>query len=362
MPRVMATTRTCLLPGCGTVFSRKPSDPGGYCSRPCAGKAKYLEFANPRLASQIKEDYLTGKSIQALARDSGFVWETVKKMLVRQGVDIRHSPTFLTEAEQAEVIRLYVEEVKGVPEIAFILDCTYDVIYNLLKRQGIPRRHDFENGGRRRPLPLNEDAFAELSPESSYWIGFLMADGWVTSSDNGRYLHVGCALARKDRDHLLKLNEFLGGGDRKITDFSKDGKPYSQVTYRSRKLAKGLMGRGVVLRKSLTAEALDGVDHSPHFWRGMIDGDGHIGHNSVSLTTGSPSMRDQYQAFLVSLGCSPHSSKRKDAETGNTYHTVYCGVDDAFTLLSLLYPPGCSSYLERKQESAQMFLRARAPS
>ncbi len=47
----------------------------------------------------------------------------------------------------------------------------------------------------------------EETPEAYYWIGFIMADGYVSNRDSERCLIV--ALAEKDKVHLEKLSKFL---------------------------------------------------------------------------------------------------------------------------------------------------------
>jgi len=53
---------------------------------------------------------------------------------------------------------------------------------------------------------LYEEAFDNIdTEEKAYWLGFLYADGWVSSKGNT----VGLTLALKDIEHLKKYNNFL---------------------------------------------------------------------------------------------------------------------------------------------------------
>src|SRR5271157_639400 len=63
----------------------------------------------------------------------------------------------------------------------------------------------------RRKYPLWDGAFSTLSPEATYWIGFLMADGCV--HDESR---VTVGLARKDVGHLERLRSYLRTDTRPI--------------------------------------------------------------------------------------------------------------------------------------------------
>ena len=50
--------------------------------------------------------------------------------------------------------------------------------------------------------------------ESFYWMGFVLADGWVTTNDyNGRTLNVfGVMLSEEDGEHLRRLGDYIGVG------------------------------------------------------------------------------------------------------------------------------------------------------
>ena len=48
------------------------------------------------------------------------------------------------------------------------------------------------------------------SLESCYWVGFILADGWVTEKFTNRKLSTfGITLSEKDKEHLLRLGKYL---------------------------------------------------------------------------------------------------------------------------------------------------------
>ena len=54
--------------------------------------------------------------------------------------------------------------------------------------------------------PFNENFFDIIdTEEKAYWLGFLYADGFITSKDN----KIGLSLSIKDIDHLAKYNKSL---------------------------------------------------------------------------------------------------------------------------------------------------------
>jgi len=55
--------------------------------------------------------------------------------------------------------------------------------------------------------PLLEDSLTVF-----YWIGFILADGWIRKASSGRHMYyqLGVELSMKDYTHLCKLANFLG--------------------------------------------------------------------------------------------------------------------------------------------------------
>lgn len=63
---------------------------------------------------------------------------------------------------------------------------------------------------------FNENIFDVIdSEEKAYWLGFLFADGYISSSKNT----IELSLALKDKEHLEKFAKFMGGGKVKSDNF-----------------------------------------------------------------------------------------------------------------------------------------------
>lgn len=126
----------------------------------------------------------------------------------------------------------------------------------------------------------NHAAFSVLTPESAYWIGFLMADGSILKHRAGRYVSASCAAS--DGEHLESLKRFLSA-THKINVWKRGPwKGYQRqdlhkLSIRSDRLADDLARYGVVPRKTGHEVAAESLLRSRHFWRGLVDGDGHIG-------------------------------------------------------------------------------------
>ena len=122
----------------------------------------------------------------------------------------------------------------------------------------------------------NDSFFAQDTPESFYWAGFIGADGCVKlHSKKYKYLSVG--LAKKDRAHIEKFKETLGFTGPISDKVDKNGCESSEIKIRSDQLFNDLARFNIVPRKSLTYTFPDWLinhEYVNHFMRGYMDGDG----------------------------------------------------------------------------------------
>ncbi len=123
---------------------------------------------------------------------------------------------------------------------------------------------------------LNESAFDQITEESAYWIGFLMADGSIGDTKKNKQKSLLLALNNKDISHLYKIKKFLKSehkiGNKKV----RNKYNCSQIQISSDKLCNKLISYGVTPRKTFTAKVCKELENNRHFWRGMIDGDGSL--------------------------------------------------------------------------------------
>jgi len=196
---------------------------------------------------------------------------------------------------------------------------------------------------------LSEEAFDVVTPESAYWLGFLMADGAIHAA--AKESAVSLVLSRRDREHVEAFLRFMGDDGRQITD--TDSNNASGVKLRSKRLVSVLESYGVTARKSLTARALRGLDGSAHFWRGVVDGDGSFGvsKNSPYLSqAGSGALIEQFRRFVAKYVDADYVTRSH--EVGNIYVCNLFG-RVAVAYLKLLYAPGQEVVaLPRKHEAA----------
>ncbi len=140
---------------------------------------------------------------------------------------------------------------------------------------------------RNRKYNIDEDFFKKDTPESFYIAGFVAADGWVRSNNNGNTL--GIELSIKDKAHLEKINDTMSSNykiktfiknNASLKAFSPNVKEFSEMcslNIYNREIVKGLERFGIAPAKTYNLTIPEWLEHHPlvhHFMRGYIDGDG----------------------------------------------------------------------------------------
>ena len=222
-----------------------------------------------------------------------------------------------------------------------------------MRRAQIGRKHSNETRSKMRTCSLNEAAFDIITEESAYWIGFLMADGNI--SYKREIPVIALYLKESDLPHLEKFRMFVGSSH-KIGHYVNKiwGNTSYSLSFSSEKIANRLAEYGIVRRKCFIGKST-GLEDNRHFWRGIIDGDGHLGvyprKTSVGTirpipyisVTGNLYLCNQFKSFLESaLNLSmPNivASKKSYAFSVSDHR--------ALKAIKLLYE-GCIVALERK--------------
>lgn len=319
-------------------------------------------------AKEFGELYKSGFTQVQLAEHFHLSWSTVHDWLHRLGLETRSNAT-LNEQQIDEAARLYASG-KSTLVIAKMFHVVPQTVANFLQKRGVTLR---PAGGRRR-LSLREDAFDTRDDVVDYWLGIMATDGNVTGT-GGVIDEVKLALKMSDSDHLYAFRSFLGSGH--AVGLSVDGHPtdstrevgMARFAVRSRKLVAGLAQYGIVPRKTIGLTIVGGVETSRNFWRGAIDGDGHLGvHASnqgpdaiLKIGGASESFLRQFRDFMRANGFLETTEVRPDSLEGSlAVHQKYVyklAGRAALDAAALLYVGG-SPVLPRKQlAAADMILR-----
>lgn len=225
---------------------------------------------------------------------------------------------------------------------------------------------------------VRSDAFDTMTPDALYWIGFLYADGHIEKKAQA----IKLTLSERDKEHLEKLNQFLGGF-LNINDVTpkvvKDTLLKGQKTFGGKmfrigvtdeKLYNALRRLGFTSTKTVGIIPHELLKHSKDFWRGVIDGDGWL---TVSRTKGDREGVDSkmyrypriglcgtkgtIEGFLEfikenSITC---KSAVKKAKREYELYSMDSSGKAAMSIMKLLYE-GAEEYLDRKYQKYLDFM------
>lgn len=118
------------------------------------------------------------------------------------------------------------------------------------------------------------------SPTKAYWLGFLYADGYVTT--NNRW---GLELQLSDSNHLKHLLEELKYNGEMKTRI-KNGNSSCYVLINNANMHDSLVKNGVIMNKtnalSFPDETILPIEYTNCFIRGFYDGDGCVSYSDIS--------------------------------------------------------------------------------
>ena len=223
------------------------------------------------------------KCINTLSKKYKVKNETIKKYLDQAGIEViknhnRKNP------EKTKLIEIATDEYINTPEYERSAAAT-------AKKYGINRKTIIEYAKKRgftptqhHNKPLFDNTVFDIidSEEKAYWLGFMYADGCVSSKENA----VSLSLAQKDIEHLKLYNKFLNypkGCVVAENGVSKTGETLWKCTtcIRDTHLWEALIDKGCVPNKSLIltfpSESQVPKHLLNHFIRGYCDGDGSLG-------------------------------------------------------------------------------------
>lgn len=313
---------------------------------------------------------------------------TLSKYLKANEIEIRKNPIKSTKSNKLENISSDLNEKgSGLSKTQFkqmlinlaieeyINTSIYDrSITKLSNKYGLNRKtiikylkeRNIEITNTHGKIPFNEDSFDTINTEEkAYWLGFMYADGYITSKN----YQVGLTLAIKDIEHLRKFNDFLnyskGINIHESHQFgskekhNKNGELMQVVntTITNRNLWEALNSKGCVPNKSLILKFPNESIFSDkslirHFIRGYFDGDGTLGvykHSKKNskleeslIFVGTQSFLEKVQEYLEIKGFLMQKSN-----CGSLTYRLSYSTKKANDVATLLYN-NSSVYLDRK--------------
>ena len=189
------------------------------------------------------------------------------------------------------------------------------------------------------------------SEEKAYWLGFLYADGCVSSNRNT--IEIGLAVI--DKEHLEKFKKFIKSEHKIGLHQGKLGDSY-RISIRSDKMKSDLIKLGCTPKKSLTL-IFPNENQVPknlikHFIRGYFDGDGciSIGKSEyvdlISTIEFLECIKDILLKINIKSTIIPLATKNRDS---NNYRLVLTNKQGRKDFLNYIYD-NANIYLDRKYE------------
>lgn len=259
--------------------------------------------------------------------------------------------------QQKEWLEEKFKTIKYAQRIGKECGVTGDTIEYWRKKFNIPK-YEFNKCSARK-YQINENYFKIIdSEEKAYWLGFIMADGYIERHNNKPY-RLGIMLKQSDSHHLEKFKQAIGSN--------------KEIIFRDIYDPRGFISHSAVLRinslnlcsdlekLSITSgktgyECIPNIEskYTWSFLRGYFDGDGWISkeeHNyKIGICTASKVLTDQITNFFKTNNIDIHWTNRKD--NGNDFYVFESRCHDKnISILHGLYD-NASTYLDRKYQLA----------
>ena len=212
----------------------------------------------------MKEMYESGLSATKISKILGISTYKVLRNLRESGVNVTNKQNEINW-DINYVIKLYNAGLSLI-EISKKISVSDRAISNQLKKIGV------EIVNKQNITKFDEKIFDSIdNEEKAYWLGFIYADGYVSSRDNGFEI----SLSLKDLEHLKKFAKFLKHDNNVKVDSFR-----CRFSVTNKHLKTRLIELGVTPKKSLTIQFPNSSQVPdyliPHFIRGYFDGDGCI--------------------------------------------------------------------------------------
>lgn len=134
-----------------------------------------------------------------------------------------------------------------------------------------------------RAYAVNHAYFSKLTQENAYYIGFLAADGNVSSRNNS----ISLSLAVIDTPFVEEYKKNLGiKAPIKFDTFSRGGFEVANLTFSSAQAKRDLAKYSVVPRKTYIGTSMKNIpdEFKESFVKGYFDGDGSFSHTKGTTT------------------------------------------------------------------------------
>lgn len=177
------------------------------------------------------------------------------------------SKTFKRKRKLSKLVALANTGKYSAPKLAETFKCNKKTVLQVLRDNNIKLKN---LGQFQKKIFCDDSFFDNLTPVSSYWLGFIAADGCLSLRNRS----VTIALALRDKGHLQKFKRAIFANS---TIFYALPTNSVRISVYSEKVFDRLVNLGVTPNKSLTISKVEVPQNLlSHFVRGVFDGDGSI--------------------------------------------------------------------------------------
>ncbi len=255
---------------------------------------------------------------------------------------------------------LYFNQNKSQKEIGKIVDCHRDTIWKMFKEYKITPKSNSERV--RKDNTFEQNFFGLINTEEkAYWLGFLYADGYVSSKKD--YVR----LKLKDLDHIEKFKNSLNYKGKILEDSNivKGIKRYyPMIALWSKQFKEDLIKLGCIPNKSLILK-FPNENQVPfhllnHFIRGYFDGDGSVStfyrknQKNLNLSTNFVGTYDFLKQLQNIFNKNSNNAIFKIVNT-NVY-SLHFYMNESILLYNFMYN-NATIYLDRKKEKFESYFK-----
>lgn len=315
------------------------------------------KFTEEQINFLISE-YQSGKSINQIAKEHHKDSSTLCRILKEHNVPRNPRNTekiaqlnAYTEDEKQEIIDLFLSG-KSLSFIRKHYHRDMKSMTKLLRERGI------DSSQRSRKHIFNQDFFNSIESEKqAYWLGFIMADGSITQTDDSclkpNRLQINISIV--DIGHLYKFALDMDAPTIEPDIYTPSEETYGdremcRIYFNSSSMCSRLNDLGVIQNKTgyeIMPELP--LDLQRHFIRGFFDGDGCITSGPSFYICGNQQILLQIQNILMSR-CSLNQTKLVSYphKKADIYNLTYGGKLQLQRIYHFLYDDA-TIFLERKK-------------
>lgn len=184
----------------------------------------------------------------------------------------------VAEEDIQPILDMYLNRNMSAKTIGKEFNCGELTILKVLRDYNVPIRTENKDRKFSRGYTVNESAFEDMNdPRAAYLYGWLLTDGYITRNNTV----VGMELGTSDIKILENLKDYVGTPSMITSRIRLDKRTGNESAVSGFKFAhepiiERLCSLGFEPNKSLKEKIPESLEDNRYFWRGVLEGDGHI--------------------------------------------------------------------------------------